>query len=127
VRKRWSKKDLSTALLLGEQWLREAARPVENRRLRQILGVHCFAPIIAQLVEREPQLALEGARDSQRSRVLKNLADCSITPASADILPQRFAVAIREVFVRPLGHLLDRRQVAVHYGVANPLLGQDVM
>ena len=78
-------------------------------------------------MKREPELSLERAGDTQSGGVLKNLADRRITPARAHVLPQRLAVAIWEVLVRTLSHLLDRRQVSVDDCVTNPLLRQYVL
>ena len=120
VGERRRQEDLAAAPLLGEQRLREAAGPVEDCCLRQILGVDRFAPVVAKLVEREAELPLDGSGDAERRRILKDLADGRVTPPLADVLPKRLAVAIREVFVRPLRHLLDRRKIPIDRGVAQP-------
>ena len=75
----------------------------------------------------QTELALERASDTEGRRVLENLADRGVTPARADVLPKRFTVAVGEVLVRPLRHLLDRGQVSIHDSVTNPLLGEDVV
>ncbi len=71
-------------------------------------------------MQRESELALKCARDSERRRVLKNLADRRIAPTLADVFPERLSVAVRKVFIRALRHLLDGREISVYCRVAEP-------
>src|SRR6185503_10138532 len=58
--------------------------------------------------------------------VLHDLADRSVTPTLANIFPESFAVAIREILVGALRHLLDGWQGAVYDCVTDPGLGEKV-
>ncbi len=118
-RERRREEDLAAADLLRKQWLREVARAVEIRNLRQILHLHRFLPFVAKILERLARFLLEGALDAHGRNVGHDRADDLVAEAAGDVRPQRLAVTIRIVAIGILVHLDDRGQVAVDRGIAH--------
>ena len=118
---------LAARALAREEGLRERLRTLVEGRRGQVLRLHRLAPRGADVGERHAELARERALHSNRGRVPQDLADRGVAPALADILPQRFTEAVREILVRTVGHLLHRRDVARDCRITQPAGGERVV
>jgi hypothetical protein len=85
------------------------------------LGV--LAPLVAELLERHAQRPAERPLHAERRHEVHHVGDRLVAPAAPHVLPEREAVAVREVPVGALRHLLHARQPAVDRGVAHPRVG----
>src|SRR5687767_7394757 len=92
-----------------------------------MLRLHRLTPLVAQVFQRQAGLTLERALDPDVRCRVEHLAYDLVAPSIPDILPERLAVAVREVLVGTHGHLLDRRKVAVDRRIAYPRLRQNMV
>ena len=110
---------------LRERRLRDAAGAIMIAQLRQERRLDRVAPVGGKVLERPSRRAFECRVEPRRRRRLQDLADDFIPPLFADVRPQRVPVSVREdVWVG--GHLLDRGQVTLERGVAQPHRGLGV-
>ncbi len=119
-RERRREEDVALGLLLGENGLREFSRPVHHPDRGQEPRLNVLAPLVAQVVERHAELADERALDADGRHGIHDLPDRLVAPVLADERPHRLPVAIREVLVGVVAHLLDRRELAEQRRVAHP-------
>ena len=124
ARQRRGEEDGAVGDARREQRLRELARPVERPDHRQQSILEILAPLIAEVLERFAELALERALDADGRHRAHDLPDGLVAPLLPDVRPEGVTVSVREVLVGLIGHLLDRRDVAVQRRVAHPAVGQ---
>ena len=120
VRQRRRQEDLAAAPAVGEQGLREFARPLELGNLGQVLDLEGFAPLVAEVLQRDAQLAPERALHADDRDGVHDLPDGFVAPALRDVGPECVAEPVREVTVGLLRHLLDGGNVPVQRRVAHP-------
>ena len=105
--------------LLREHRLRHAAGAVVLAQLGEVGRLHGVPPLVREVLEREPEGALERPRHAARRRALEDLADHLVAPLLADVRPQGVAEAVGED-PRIVGELLDRGEVPLERRVPQP-------
>ena len=127
VRQRRCEEDVAAAFLRVQQVVGKATRPVEICDGRQMLLLHRVLPVVAQLLERKSELALECTLDAHVRHRLEDLPDDLVAPPLADVAHQRLAEPVREKAIRRHRHLLDGRDVAIDGSIAEPHVGEPVI
>ena len=115
----WREMQRPVGALLREQGLRDAAGAVVLAQLGEVGRLHGVPPLVRELIEREPEGALERPRHAARRRGLEDFADHLVAPLLADVGPQGVPEAIGED-PRIVGELLDRGEVPLERRVPQP-------
>ena len=118
-RQRRREEDAAARAALGQQRLRDPARPVMVAELRQEGRLDGVAPIVREVLERASQGALEGGLEPGVGGALEDLTDHLVAPLLTDVGPQRVAIPVREDSGIG-GHVFDRGKVSLERGVPQP-------
>ena len=118
-RQRWREENAAPRAALSECRLRDAAGAIVIPQLGQERRLDGVAPIVGEVLERPSRCALERRFEPGGRGGLQDLADDFVAPLLTDVSPQGVSVPVWEN-VGVGRHLLDRGQVPLERGVAQP-------